>query len=970
MAVALEGVYTQNLGTSFPLTPTTSLPLNDDSLLLMIIVSDAAAEFDLTGSDSLTQTGATWQSLWASASQTGSLMGTSVLYAEGISGAADDISLSSVKFGTGNGTILIAEFSGVSVFDVESHQDYDNIALALNSGNITPSAAGNLLVGFVTHHRNDADFSPTSAGYSSVGNAVGPGFGDGEAWVYWRTAPSTAAQSFEGDITGTVTETFSGIISFGEAATPPTPLPSSVATAVTLSSVMTALNPGAGTPADVDVAVALQSRLRVRSTAPITQKGILEATLDAIGEEDAEIGGQRFTRLVAAVSQGDTVFFVENANSWPTSGKVAVNSIVYRYSSRTAQSLIGITYIEGGTINGARQDHRIQSIVLDISGEFSAIDQVRRALFVNTAEGEDLSVVGRNLGVERLPFLSSDEQFRNVIKALAYNPKGTVYGLELALDAIVGAGNYEISERLITDPNTVFIKLLGAVAISDFAQGKTFLSARTARLAVNSTSVPLLEAPIAVGGVKWKDEALNTDMRAALPSTQSIVEYEGDAGTLQWAFEGGDEGSNASAGGEYTSLVCVVLGGAAYEHIARLQPESNAQFDWLVSLSAGGTTDPLEAQAFIRDTNANIAVGFEVPGAAGNIEIGFIGVAGNFLDGSTTLSNTGSPYRNITIKKEGTSVARLLVDGVEVQVLDYASFDPSVDHKVGFGNYKAATSAFEIRTKEVWVNAQTLTDYWAGRGSTADVAATQALDVNETFFLETDIGKQVRITGGVTANPQGGLNNGTFEIASFVDVEQVTLDGKLQIDGVVTAPDQFAAPDAIFTYPDDLGKAVVITGSGVANDGTYVITSLLEEGTLNTLDDLQNSGAKTRIAVMSGAGFTSEGNLNFRVRPVFVAESNLTWEMSDAGSVSGAIVSLRQPLPITTPGYDRVLDVLAIYVLSAHLQGPDDENVLIDEGPPAEFEFWPVYLADPLGFISQYIEAITAAGVIPEFEVE
>lgn len=172
----------------------------------------------------------------------------------------------------------------------------------------------------------------------------------------------------------------------------------------------------------------------------------------------------------------------------PSGGQLFIDGTLYRYTSLTATSFLGMSYDDGtGTFTSGCEpasSYPIGTVVQDYTRNFSAIDIWRRSFFVRTATGSDLDVVGRNLGVERVPELS-DTTYRAVIEAVAYTHRGTVAAMERALDALVGAGNWEIFEDLtggrnsisgdigINENNTVFVRIDRGL-LSEYV-GKTFV---------------------------------------------------------------------------------------------------------------------------------------------------------------------------------------------------------------------------------------------------------------------------------------------------------------------------------------------------------------------------------------------------------------------------------------------------------------------------------------------------------------
>jgi hypothetical protein len=677
---------------------------------------------------------------------------------------------------------------------------------------------------------------------------------------------------------------------------------------------------------------------------------------------------------------------VESAFEWPDSGRVSLNGIAYTYASRTQLTLDGITHqLNGETIPGLFRNHRLQATVTDVTKARSALDLVRRAMLVAFAEEDDLSALGRNLGVPRLPFLKSDDLFRRIIQALAYNPRGTFYGIELALNGLVGEGNFEISEHLIKFNNTVFIKLLGAATTEEISEGKAFITGRTSQPAVTNDTLNIPAAVVtrgAVGGVRWKDEDHLTDLSGTpappYPTGDLISEYSGETPKPVWAASGGHtEGVDVtfiSADGgvlEMTTSAADIW----YRHLMRIQPESEARASWLINIPTAGTLTSSYLHGIrVLDTNSGLAFGIRDGTAGSTFRVAFANLAFGTIIGSNTVELSRDTYHDIEIRKDGTNAVELWVNGVFQFSEPYASFPAATLHTVDWGRFTGPDS--EMRIKHVAFYAKTLTDYWSARGTTADVGAPlpdNQIDVNATIFQSgVDVGKRLVTRGSGVTNPQGGNNNGIWEVLLDTAPQVATLIGTRYEAAILQSafPTRVTLPTQgqQFQYPDDLGKEIEILDSGLGNSGSYTIVTLLEPGTLADLSaGASPPPAMTNIAVVSGASFVTE-IVDWRINPKFVTEANLEWEMSDAGDVTGTLLTLRQNLPITTGGYTRVLDVLFSEVLSAQiLLDTNIANILLQEFPDLLFSYYPFYISDPLGFVRAYLDDITAAGVIPDY---
>lgn len=714
--------------------------------------------------------------------------------------------------------------------------------------------------------------------------------------------------------------------------------------------------------------------------------GLLEAITGAIGESDNESGGLVQTRLTAAVGAGDTVLPVETALGWAETGRVSVEGILYRYSSRTLTALEGLTHIAGGvTTPGAKKPHRQLAAVLDLGNPMSAIEEVRRALLVDFASGEDLNALGRNLGVFRLPFLRGDDQYRAIIKALAYNPKGTLFGLTLALDAMVGAGNFEISEDLVAFPNTVFIKLLASATTEDVSAGKTFLTEEQLQQATNDTTVPILAVPVtdgAIQGVRFKTDSLLVDATGARPQDQSLVEFEGDPGTTPWVLINAANPVTESflVAGAYTELYdSTGTQAPRYRRDSRIEVESEASLSVLVTVPSTAVLSPSDVsqlQGIIVD-QADTRLGWGIVSNGADYDIGFASASAFLAGPAATLQR--DRFYEITVQKRGSLAVRLRVDGELVQELDYAAFASiaGADPRFLVGSFSSPLSGMRCRIKHLASYSRTPTDYWASRGSSGAVAGANPaqLDVNiPGHFVAGDASRTVVTRDSQAVNARGGSNNGVWEIGSVDSDEVVTLVGPTRGNVTVEAafPKRIEVVGELetFLFPDDLGKKLVIEGSVLGNNGTYIIDKLFQLGTLVDLESFDTLiPERTNICEVVAASFVTEAGLSWHLEPDFVDETGLAWELSDAGSRAGTTLTLRQPLPPVAAGA-RVVETVVSEVLSAQVLGESRTlNRVLQESPP-RYELYPFYVGDPLGFVRAYVDKVTAAGVIPDFKVE
>lgn len=706
--------------------------------------------------------------------------------------------------------------------------------------------------------------------------------------------------------------------------------------------------------------------------------GLIEALTDAVGSSDTELGGMGITRLTDDANEGSTTIEVETTFPWPDSGTIGIEGQAYAYTSKDNTHFYGLSYtVEGETTAGLRASYKRLAPVLDLSRERSAVDRARRAMLVDYAEGEDLNALGRNLAVLRPPQLTNDDRFREIIKAIAYNPRGTMYGLELALTGIVGEGNFEIFEDLMRYRNRVFIRLKGSALVADHPIGKAYLSGPVIRAANNDDTVTLPAGTIIEGvrGLRLADEGHSLACFTALPSADTRVEYPGASATPTFAFTGteGSTMSLVSTGSRF--------GGTAsgyYARRMRIQPESRAEMACMVNVPSTSvlTTDTNQFAVQMQDSSVQARVGFRHVNA-GTYSVGFALAGGGFIAGAAATLNKGSFYE-IGIRKEG-DAWHVLVDGVIKQTVLSADLETNTAAPyVAFGIFSTGLGTRTIDVKGVRFFARTQTDYWAARGTDGWLLPEFPTRLNvlaDSFVIGVDEGKTLEISGSVAVNPQGGNNNGRWIIDSILNEREVFVKDvpRTRLRTEAATPQRvFVEWDDAFVFPDDLGKQVIISGSGLGNDGTYVIERLLDDVTFADLSDADSPiRVKTTVAELTGAAFQTEQDMDWTKLPVFIAESNLVWNLSNAGSVNGLVLEPRQSLPISTSGgYIRVMEAFITDVLSAQiLEDRNVRNTLVQRVPELLYEYYPFYLNDPLAIVRAFLDQLTAAGVIPDFKL-
>lgn len=716
-----------------------------------------------------------------------------------------------------------------------------------------------------------------------------------------------------------------------------------------------------------------------RDAASTDWMGIIETVSGIIGEADAEINGFRSTRITSLGTKGDIEINVESTLDWESSGKIGIEGIVYYYTYITPTTIGGLTFIYSTTSqSGLAKNHNENSEVIDLNRNFSALDKLRRALLVDYAEAEDLDIIGRDLGVPRIPLFGDDDTYREVIKAVAYCPRGTVYGLELALDAILGAGTYEIYEDLIMRPNEVFIKL-GDDLLADSPIGKTYLTNNTYGLVSGSQDTIVLDhTPLKVIWAKLKDLSEHFDFRDNKPSDLTYEYYEGASPASAFTYNGSISESSAVtvSSGLYTEISVPSSGNAYYDMLdtqgARIEDYSQVIFDTTICIPSTATliSGDLDQICFtISDGSHHINLGVD-----SGYEIGLWGtIVGGFLGNTYTLNP--DEFYNIRVEKDKDEYVDFYVNGQLINHQGYAYFgDPTTDHLFTFGCLGAPATGVEFYIKHLGLNIINKQDIWSyydtGVGSVSSTTPNKFTVSGGYTFTSSDVGKCLRVQDSAITNPYGGNNNILSRIYSVNSSTEVTLqcvgsDGAVITEGT---PARIEFPECCYKlkYPDDLGRKVQITGSSLGNNGTYTITALLEENTLNDFADYDTPLEEyTSICEVNSSTLTSEVDLGFEYVVEFQTEAGLSFTQSDAGSRSGDTLTLREALWFN----NLLIEVGVTDVLSAQiLRNIYDRNSLISTSPNL-YEYYPFYLSDTMEGLYNFLIDLTVAGVIPRIDV-
>jgi len=728
--------------------------------------------------------------------------------------------------------------------------------------------------------------------------------------------------------------------------------------------------------------------------------GWLEGVLGAIGEQDNQIGGFRVSRLMDPVDIGEDVFPVENVQDWQVSGRVAIDGVVYSYTSHGPGRLSGITHIyHGDVVRGARKLHYRDSPVLDLGNPYNALQTLRRGFLVESAESDDLNAVGRNLGVFRYPYLPLDETYRRIIQALAYNPRGTMHGIKLVLDAMVGAGNYEITEDLLRHPCTIFIRLLVTLLLDQQSIGHAYLQSTEEQIMLVGDQIPLAELPVSRGhqeGAHWRDFGfLHSFASSVRPSDVLEVDYDGDPGTALWQFTGTNETTQVLPGADYVTLVDAALGFGDLYYGANPRAEiigfnNYAKATALIYIPTGfcQNNDPSQCSLYLSDGWQHMAWGVRYFGGQYLLSLQMNGVPQS--PETVILPNT---WYEITLEKRlvgrqtpiygtGYDYGRhewvLLLDGREITSLPYWTSMPGAPAaviKFGTINSGVSLSNVKVYVKHVGVNFKSRQDFAEGLFLTGWLGATgpnRLSGADADTFRAQDVGKRVSVRYAYAINSYGGYNNGDFIIQSLISDTEVELRGEAQTGAIVLdSTKQVQAATTLFQFPDDLGRKIVISGSILGNSGTYTIKKLLQMGTGT---DLASFDTKARektnwCEVEEAVSFIAEGDLGFYLEPNFVLESAPYFVSDAADIIAGPALQVRGYFMSTGP-INLTTELSYSRVLTGQVLGESTPVVERISDLPVRYNWYPFFITDPLGFVREYLKELTAAGVIPEYQIE
>lgn len=491
----------------------------------------------------------------------------------------------------------------------------------------------------------------------------------------------------------------------------------------------------------------------------------------------------------------------------------------------------------------------------------------------------------------------------------------------------------------------------------------------------------VLESPTGVGGridgAAWRITRRCSVFEWIRPSTEVVLEYDGDTGTTMWAFVGADETTVAQVNGEGIQFTAPAGPGTSYyRRYLRILSESRLAFEITFMPISGFDPTATAGSQFgirVRDTARVIAVGCIEDG--GDVEIGFVVASTGAFVAGAAITVAYDDVVHVRVEKEGSGTVRLYVNGALVQEAAYSAFSTNAVSvgSIEFGCLDNTYSGLQARVRQVDYFAETHQDYLLLPIGTCSITAPNRVLNGTNPFVAGDVGKSVRITAAPTANGRGGTAVGEWIGEVLLAAGDLQVAGVTRADGRVTDVDtsRFDANDpAAFHYPDSLGMQVEILDG--PNAGTRTIDRLIDQTSgvdLATFDPATvgvGGGDRESLSMpnngLTGACLFAEAVVQedsqrrtWRMVPDFPSSSgtNVSIELVGRGALAGAALTLARSVGI----YDvSLLPAVMEVRYWLHRSGFHLDEEDFGDSPPA------AYLVDTFGWLGTVLYDLMAHG--------
>jgi hypothetical protein len=651
---------------------------------------------------------------------------------------------------------------------------------------------------------------------------------------------------------------------------------------------------------------------------------VLRATIEAIGEEIANLFGYRMTRLRASHAAGATTLNVESTYGFATSGTLLLQNeldpVTYGgiVQTPTGQQFTGCSALEFA--------HAEEEEVIDWNRNTSKMDELRRALLIAYASGADLNRIGRSNVVPRPRPMSADADYRRLVETMAWMQKNNIYALELLLDALfppaggcASARTFEIYESLVEHPNQVFITLPDELGTTE--KGRAFMTRRDDKTSATATTVTIDKIPVTVISVRTQPVSQTLAM-GVLPS----------ADTPAWTYQA----ESAGAEGTYFSVAGGILthdhpagtdSGRYYRTIVEIDQLYN-RLECAFKINSTTTVGGYPWKLYIQDGEREYALIWTDAAVA-------LGQEDETVVAGPVAFTFGTDWHRLKIERDGLWIYGY-VDGTRVLSALASAFGASAGTIFSFGyTDNGNANQWNVSYDDVRIYSKSTENYWNLPGTNGQLSAgSDILQDAGNPFVAGDTGKVIFV------DATNDVNYGTW-LGTHVAAGQLQLDGIPHADGVCDTlqPTSFVTRRDRFTSRD-VGKTFTVTGG--ANAGDHIITAV----------------TNARLAVCAASTFVTQTSVPWKFKPTFVNEGpGIDYVLTNAGSNVAAALTLRQSLPqVNQPVTVHYTDVKSAQVLQ-------DETVVNTNGTA----YYPFYLSGPDEWIRTLLEDVTAAGVIPKF---
>ena len=572
------------------------------------------------------------------------------------------------------------------------------------------------------------------------------------------------------------------------------------------------------------------------------------------------------------------------------------------------------------------------ALVLDVGGGWSGTDRLRRELQVPTASDEGLTRLGRLRGLDRPRGLGA-EQWRRVLQCLPAGPKGTIFMLELLLQALYPQGGWRVRTSAVRFPCRIYLDTPELEPGTEY-EGRAYLPARQTVTSAAFVDVALAVEPRTVESVRCADLALALDMDA-LPS----------AAPVPWTYVaegGGVEGAVFSivSGALVHDMTGGILAGGRYQYLPTWVGEAWTLGIWWQAPSGVITAGGLPWKLTVRDGAKECTVGWS------DTTIAICTADEVSTWASVAITWTAGQWYRVVLGRADDEVY-VEVGGQRVLSFSYSGVGAWGALELAFGYFDCGNlQDWLVRWDTLRFRTSARRNYWNCERTDGVMANPDSLTSAAAPFLAADV--------MVATHADLPENRGTW-LCTFIAPGAVTLAGIPRAGAAVSGQTGVGdgaiieLDDPLFRDFDDT-KQIGISGSLVGNNGVFPVEAIL---------------SPTQARVTYAGGFVTESNLTWEFVPDFTAEVGVRFEIVGTGVYLGPMLTLRDPLPAAATKVD------VDYTTVPSGQTLRDESVAnLTEAVGVPDLYYPLYLVDVLYATKVLVDEARPAGYLPRYRGE